>query len=351
MDEYRKNPFLDQGIVNHEQFKLYPFLVFGTLNVLKNRIKQQIEQIKHNDYFGERLIIAGERGIGKTSSLFFIRDMLSESGIRVELLSSIFNDEDHLAILLKKKESRYGELIDNPKHSSINLFELTKEPIYFLIDFPDTLETKQYKNFLQSLWRLMTHQNSKKINLIFAINRSHYNKSFSYSETLGKFVLQSLDKFNEEFTRKLISTRLKTVNMKLKDVFTEEVVEDIFRYSKGIPRNIVSACGLLYDCYNGKPLASKISEKILKDKYFDKIIDDHVQDLELKRVYKKMIVILKEEYQGTANAQEDFLEKVMVSAKIGRNSAISRLNELSQIGIFKLYRGGYNRLNKIISFT
>jgi len=40
------NPFNDSGITNYEQYKLYSFLIFGTLETMKNRIFQQIVQVK-----------------------------------------------------------------------------------------------------------------------------------------------------------------------------------------------------------------------------------------------------------------------------------------------------------------
>ena len=350
--EYKRNPFLDQGIVNYQQYKNYPFLVFGTLELLKNRITQQIAQIKYGDFYGERLLIIGERGIGKTSALFFVKDMLEDAGIRVELFSRIFEDKVHLATLLSQKQSRPGELIDDPRpRSRESFFELTKDPIYFLIDFPDTVETKQYKRFLQFLWDIMTDTNYNKINLIFSMNKSHYDKSFSYSEILGKFIVQRLDRFDEELTEKLISSRLKTVDQEIKDIFTSESVQTLYNFSQGIPRNIIGACGLLYNCNNGEPISNELTEKVLKDKYFDKVIEDNVEDLELKNIYKKMIDILKKDFQGTANSQEEFVVKVTKETSIGKNSAMSRINELSKLGIFKLYKGGYNRLNKIISFN
>ena len=81
------NPFHDSGITTLEQFNLYPFIVFGSLNVIQNKIQQQINQLKEGYEFGDRLIILGERGIGKTSALFFIKKMLDKEGIRAEIFS------------------------------------------------------------------------------------------------------------------------------------------------------------------------------------------------------------------------------------------------------------------------
>ena len=41
------NPFKEYGITTYEQYKQFPFLVFGTLNLIINDIKGQINNIKN----------------------------------------------------------------------------------------------------------------------------------------------------------------------------------------------------------------------------------------------------------------------------------------------------------------
>lgn len=348
--EFEYNPFHDAGITNYEQYKLYPFLIFGTLNTIKNRITQQIKQIKSGHFFSERMIILGERGIGKTSSLFFIHDLLKENNIKSFLFSRLIENEPHLVAQLNKAPS--GEVIDVGFKERKTLKGLTGEPIYMLIDFPDTIETKQFKKFLEFLWSLMTHKSYNKINLIFSMNKSHYEKSFSYSEMFGKFLSLRLEKLDMLECEKLISSRLKKVDKKLKDVFSYDVQEVIFNYSKGIPRNVISACSLLVDNSNGvKEMGINYAKEILKEKYIEQVINDRVTDLELKRVYKQMANILEKDFNGTAKSQEDYVKRVMELVNLGRNSVLARIGDLVRFGIFKLYRGGYNRVNKIISFN
>lgn len=349
MDKLKYNPFKDSGITNYEQFSLYPFLVFGTLGTIKNSIQQQIKQIKDGYEFADRLIILGERGIGKTSTLFFIKEMLEKAGIQVKIFSRLIEDASHLMTLTT-------EIMGDPhsrtriemKHT---LGEMTKKPIYFLIDFPDTVEAKTFKSFLNFLWSLMIHKNYNKINLVFTMNKSHYDKSFSYSETLGKFVTLRLEKLDYKETKELILSRLKIVEGDVNGYFSEEVLETVFNYSKGIPRNVISACGLLVDNPKGNKITKKIAEGILKEKYIDQVITDRVEDLELKRIYKQMTKILEEDFAGTSNSQEKYVKRVTEVCKIGRNSALERINELLKFGIFNQYKGGYNRVNKILSFN
>ena len=179
------NPFGDSGIVNYEQFNQYSFLVFGATQIIKNRIVEQIKQIKNKRYFGERLIIIGERGIGKTSTLFSIKKMLDEKGINVKIFSRLFQDINHLDALLS--QTTPSRIRDKASQEANSFYRLTEEPTYFLVDFPDAVETKNYKKFLEFLWSLMTHKNYNKINLIFSMNRSHFEKSFSYGfEKIGR---------------------------------------------------------------------------------------------------------------------------------------------------------------------
>ena len=341
------NPFGDSGIVNYEQFNQYLFLVFGVTQMIKNRVEEQIKQIKNGMYFGERLIIIGERGIGKSSTLFSIKKMLDKSGINVKIFSRLFKDMNHLNILLT--QTAPSKLVENLSSRIQPFTLLTEKPIYFLVDFPDTVETKDYKKFLEFLWILMTHKNYNKINLIFSMNRSHFEKSFSYSEILGKFMTLRLERMNLKDTNELINSRLNLVNKKIEEIFESGVIELIYNHSKGIPRNVISACSLLISNSNGIKIDKTLAEVVLKEKYMDQVINDRVEDLELRRIYKQMVVVLRNNFNGISNSQENFVKKIVEFTGIGRNSALSRINELTKFGIFKQQRGGHNRVNKIIS--
>ena len=105
------------------------------------------------------------------------------------------------------------------------------------------------------------------------------------------------------------------------------------------------------DNSNTKSITKTLAEGVLKEKYIEQVINDRVEDLELKRAYKQMTMILETKFHGTANSQEDYVKEVMKVCNFGRNSILARINELTKFGIFVQYRGGYNRVNKIISFS
>jgi len=323
------NPFFDSGITTYEQYKKFPFLLSQNLTIIKNRISQEIEQIKNNYFFSERLIILGMRGIGKTSTLFFIKDMLEEAKIQTVFFSRLFEDAEHFEILSGK-----------------NLNYISMKPVYILVDFPDSINPRSFKSFLLHLWDIMTHKNHEKINLVFAMNISHYDKSFSYSEILGKFSIVRLEPFNLDETTELIRARLKLAG----DVnyFSDDIIRLIYDYSKGIPRNVISACNLLVNASNGK-IKIDIARKIFQTEYINQVISDRVEDLNERIIYNQMVEILKNDFGGVASSQEDYVKKVNEKLNISRATILKKISYLQKIGVFKVSRGGYNRIQKIIS--
>jgi len=351
------NPFSEFGITDYSQYKNYEFLVFDSLKIINSRVDSATNQMKNGYFFQERLALLGDRGIGKTSTLFYIKDKFEKVGFRCELLSKLPQDEDHLMSMIKMNKALEIKQkgLSNIRLEFLNketFNDITSKPIYLLFDFPDGITPKDFRGFLVYIWNLMTHPNMKKINLIFAMNKSHYDKSFSYGETLGKFTTLRIERLDFDSSVDLIQSRLDLVNKKVRNIFKGDCLVRIYSYSKGVPRNIISACKLLIDYSNGKETIDEdFAEELFKERYVDQVINDRVEDLELRRIYKQMIKILKDDFKGISNSQEEFLKKCCEVTDIGRNSAISRLNELVRFGVLARSKGGYNRLNKIISFN
>ena len=328
------NAFQDYSVTSYEQYKFNPFLVFGKLKLFKNKIENQIEHIKNNLFYGHRLLILGDKGVGKTSALFFIKDMLEEAEIKNFVFSHLIENNEHFRRVTK-------EWLDS----------VTSSPVYILIDFPDTIEQAKFKRFLDFIWDLITHKNYNKINLVFACNINHYDKSFSYSEIFGKFAKLRLDPCNREELKKLISARLKTTTDKeIGEIFSEEALDIIYAYSIGFPRNIISACSLLVE--NSKGLIKKEdAEEILKEEYIEQILNDRVEDPPLKKIYIEMVNLLKNDFKGICSSQEEYIKKVKSFTNLGRNTIIKNINELVRIGVFRQNLGGEKRRNKIISLN
>lgn len=327
------NPFSDEGIANYEQFKIYPYIIVNAMETIQNKINLDLKQIASGGYFGERILLIGSRGIGKTSALFFIKDMLDKSGVNNYVFSHLVQDAEHFKVFT-------NEMLE----------EVTKDPVYLLIDFPDSLEQENYKRFLLFLWHLMTHKNYNKINLIFALNHSHYDKSFDYSEVLGKFTRLRLEQFNLENTRRLIQSRLDLIGIKIEDFIGPNVIDLIYSHTDGIPRNTISACSLLFTKWQqGCPVQYDIANTLMKEKYFDQILNDRVEDRGIRETYRIMIEILKKDFLGMCQSKMDYIEKIKIQTGMGHSASVKGVNNLIKFGIITEKRGGDKRLCRILS--
>ena len=84
--------FSDSSIVNFKQYKEFGFLLTRSGEVLENKILNKIKQLQGSIYSGEQMILIGERGIGKTTTLFFIHDILVKNNIKSFIVQRFFVD-------------------------------------------------------------------------------------------------------------------------------------------------------------------------------------------------------------------------------------------------------------------
>ena len=343
MIKLKFNPFADSATLNYDQFRRYKFIPFRRWEIIKNKINSQINQIKDNYFFGERLILLGQRGLGKTTSLFAIKEMLDSVGIRTLLFSRLIVDASHINTILNPNmlPQQWRETIES----------ISEKPVYILIDFPDAFELKELKKFLLYLGELMIHKNYNKINFIFAMNISHYNKSFSYSETFGKFMSLPLEPLGLEETEALINSRLELVDETWETICDHETLNLIYSYSKGVPRNIISACNILIENLNGVKISGESSSRLLQERYVHQVINDRVEDQSERRIYMQMIDILKNDFGGRCDKQADYVLKINEKMGLGDMTVYKKIDALLKWGIFNYQKGGEKRRNKILSLN
>ena len=321
------NPFSEYAITDFDQYKRVPFLEIKGVQMIKKTIEGRI---RDNFYFPERLILLGQRGIGKTSTLFFIKEILDKSGTPNFMFSRLIDGAEHFRLMTEE-----------------SLENVTKKPFFILVDFPDNVETRNFKDFLNFVWSLFIHKNNKNINLIFALNKSHYEDSLTFSETLGKFHRIYLDNLNKEETIKLINARLKIGGDG--EFFDEDTKNLIYEYSKGIPRNIISASKDLTDSYiDKKQVTKKMAEYILKKDYIKNILNDRIENFEEREIYLDIISIIENTFNGKVSPQNLLADEVKKVLDIGRNKTFHYLSELHKFGILTIVRGGASRNKKII---
>jgi replication-associated recombination protein RarA len=323
------NPFNEFGVTDYNQFKEFPFLESESIKQLKSTTSGRI---RDGFRFPERMVLIGVPGIGKTTSLFYIHDLLQESKkCNIFMFTKFFTEAEDFKI-----------------ETGADLFSVTKSPTYILIDFPDTINAINYKKFLDFVWKLMTHENYKNINLIFALNISHFNRSFNLSEILGKFYKFRLDPMTQDESKQLIKARLKMANSD--NFFEDDVYDVIYKFSKGIPRNVICASRALVDRYiNHESINFSEAKRILNEEYIDKIINDREQNPRKQDLYKAIIQILVKDFKGTSSNQTELLKILTEKLSIGKNKGMSLISDLSKFGLLEFSTGGVNNNQKVIS--
>lgn len=322
------NPFSIYAINQYNQYKDCPFLENRSTTLIKSAV---MGQIKDNYIHPERLLILGERGLGKTTSLFFIKDLLQNAGYKnIFFITQFILDNEHLELLTGK---------------SIKDFE--KEKVFLLLDFPDTINPINLKKFLQFIWQLMNSEYYKNINLIFSLNKSHYDYTQSISEVIGKFDTIRMERMNTEETRELVNARLSLAGGT--GFFEEEVFDCIYEYSQGIPRNVICASRSLVDNFrNEGNVKVENAQRILREVYTDKIINDRVEDPQLRAIYKRMVEIINKDFGGKVDSQEVFVKRMKEDLNVGRNRSFTLIDELNKFGVIIITKGGDNNNKKII---
>jgi len=338
MKEIPYSPFADYSVANFRQFQKNPMILFGKLEMIKDLILQQTGQIKKGYFIGDRSIILGVRGLGKTTALFFVKELLEANDVQVVALSRLVESSQHFERLMGKSIKDY--IGEGPG----------KKPLYLLVDFPDDVKPSQFRKFLSFMWDLISDEEIYDcINLIFAMNQSHYDKSFAYSEILGKFLTVRLEHYDFDKTEQLLSSRLKLIDWSIEELFDTPTIELIHSYSKGIPRNILSAANLLLGHSKDYPIKESFTRDILNQKFIDRLIKDRVSNEELRKKYMDIVNVMRDEFGGTVNSQELFLKSLSNAQISSRVTALKHISRLIDIGVIRSERGGYNQIQRTLT--
>jgi hypothetical protein len=317
------------GVTNYKHFKEFPFLESDSIKQLKNMVKSQI---RDNYRFGERTLLLGEPGIGKSTALYYVYDMLTEAECAVFMFDKFFADAEDFQL-----------------QEGVKIAEAAKErPIYLLVDFPDTINSANYKKFLDYINTLMRSPNSNNINFVFACNISHFSRSLTLSEILNKFFKFRFDRMTKEECEQLIRSRLRMTEQE--NFFDADVYEIVHKYSRGIPRNIICASKVLVDEFKEQNSVSVTDAKnLLKEEYIDKIINDREENPRKKVLYKGIMKVLMNDLHGEATNQTKLVDIFKEKFDIGKNRSMLLLSDLHKFGLLEYYKAGRNNTEKIWS--
>jgi hypothetical protein len=312
----KTNPFLSQSLIREKDFDERIFV--------ETKIQQQLISYFVFGYKPEKpiwLVIHGERGIGKTTSLLWVKRDIERNGKGDEEVTYI-NSLPHL------KAQDYDSL------------KSTDAPHFLLYDFPDKWTKEQLDFSMLTLNRLLQLD---QVSLFLAMNTSTYGKSFHFSDVLGKFAVLKMPEFSLEETKEMMMLRL-AVSRKddfkaLWDFypFQENAIPLIFRKAKGIPRRIITICSQLLN-YGIKEQIESIDGEFVKQElrvsdWADDILNEKVADPSKRKLLNLLLQAIDERFDGFVR-QQQLLTKYM-NEKYGWSHIKTKklLDQLAQKGL------------------
>jgi len=303
-------------------------------------------------------LILGERGSGKTSTLLYLYDIVQNSnnpkivGKYERSIAGMGSIQSLAMKLLPHKTVYYREGHDYV--SDLRNFLVNKK-YYWFLDVPDSVKPKDIAKLTDGLEILLGFKN---VNIFVAMNRSHYNKSFDYSEILGKFTVIMLKPFTVEETETLIKERIKTFATDKENppqIFSKESIETIWKLSRGNPRNILAACDVclqrfLYYKLQGlvEIIDSKFVSDVLGEDLPNKILNERVSDTTLRTHLRQLYQLIKIEFGGRVEKQKFLLEKVKEVYGWSSTTTIKRIRMLEKLGLITIRKSPTDLWSNII---
>lgn len=323
------NPFEMKTVHDLNDFEIQPFLLLKNQRLLKTKIEFNLKS-----EFPIYQIIIGDRGIGKSTTLLYLYKFLNEKNAYVYYTNRPVTNLENISNLLG-----LGMWNISSKESSLIKIKnyLKDKKVYLFFDMPDKVTSEILRDFLGILEVMLS---LKEIRVFLAMNKSHYDRSFTFSEILGKYVTIELESFEIEETEQLIKERLKIFrNNNGFKPFTEESIKKIYSFSAGIPRNILSACDLLLMGAveeDIKSIDGTFTSKKLQSEFAYKIISERIKDITARENLKRVYDFIKLEFKGKVNQEREFQRK-FIEVYGGANMTLrKRTRKLEKLGLIEI---------------
>jgi len=352
-NKFKDNPFVRISCTDY--LDLEPFIERNTSVYLKQSVLQTCDS-----QWSLHVVVRGERGSGKTSHLLYAGKLIRDKR------SSLLVDDyiRGVADVFKSPFHIFRHMLErlNIPHHSINIptgmmdFQkalrevIGERKYFFLVDVPDSLSKKNLNNFVNSVEYLI---GIHKISIIIAMNISHFEKSFSYSEVLGKFHPAFIKLFTPEDTAELVERRLKTVSINNDtNLFTDDAIGVIHRISGGIPRLMLTKCDTLFKnaSTDGVSIVDySFAEKILEKTHLMDTLNQRVSDGIVRQSLLDVFNVLKNDLGGEVGSQKDYIEKVKEKGLYNNHiTIIKKIKELEKLRLITIERDRKDMKSKII---
>jgi hypothetical protein len=186
------------------------------------------------------------------------------------------------------------------------------------------------------------------------MNQPHYAKAYDISEVMGKFDIVRFKPLTKAEVLGILNSRLKLVseNLDCSAVFEDETINLILEYTNGVPRNVLTICGKLWDATpENQKITSAFAKPFLIEIYADAIIEDRSHDPSTLPIYKDIIKILDQQPTKAIESKEKLTQEIIRLSGRGRCICIKYINDLIKWGLINEQRGGTKRTNKILTLT
>lgn len=329
----RSDPFRSQAVLDESDFR-------SELMVLTKLHRMLISGFRWgfapDDPF--RIILLGERGIGKTTSLFFLKQHIQQNAqVPVKLCylcRSYFQVSQDLPSLVGAQVSDLDKFLES-----------SKQIFYWLIDFPDRYSHEGLQNLLIFLERVIHHPN---LSIFLAMNKLDYDGTFRISSVLGKFHCISIPGLELDEASQLIAKRLShyrdpsyAPSWEL-EPFTQDCIPLILQKSSGIPRNMLCICSeLLNSALDAgvDRIDLEYCSKLLEGMgYIDRILMERVDDPTLLKLLKLLIQEIKHAFRGFVPSELELANYMAAKHNWSRDATRKRLQRLVQLRILDLSR-------------
>jgi len=353
------NPFTRYVTYDITDYEKQPFIQLQPHQIMLNYLKESFMFSSVN----MDILIYGDRGFGKTTSLLFFLDFIEKQNnpnLLVDWHKSLMTEEMVMRELARKEirptfleinsffvhlEKKYGGVIErsnDPVETYHNLDDFFGDRKYYLIiDFPDEVKDKDFKDFLEVLGLIM---GSKKTSIIIAMNRPYLIKMDALSHVYGKFDRKELYPFTFNETKQLITKRLEYIangvgDINVQNVFSDDAIELLRRRANGCPRNIIMACRESFEIAktdeNIMQITPEIVQLSLKENYPFGIIKERISDPVKQESYYSLYSMIKE--MGESVTQE---KKIIDKANESFNWSVmtirKRLRHLAGWGLLDI---------------
>ena len=222
-----------------------------------------------------------------------------------------------------------------------------------MTDMPAVKRKGSLRLFLRLIWDIFADEGlGSRVHFILAMNQPHYARAYNISEIMGKFRVIRFKPLTREELVGIHSARLKLVKLEIIQVFDDETIDLILKYTCGITRNALTICDTLYNTTpEGEKITIGFALPIIKSQYPNAVIEDRATDATLVPIYKGIIEAMQNAPDNMFDSKELLIRQICRVSGRGRCLILEYINDLIKWGLIEEKRGGMKRTNRILTLT